>query len=93
MESSTNSFSKDTGAIVVQNGGLGVEYDIYLGGSLKAGGDIATSGSATVAGSLAAVAVVASTGGVSSVADITTSSSGSVKVTGIGTPLHHAAHE
>ena len=40
VDSSTNSSSKDTGALILTAGGLGVEGNIHAGGAIHAGGDI-----------------------------------------------------
>ena len=40
IDSSTNSSSKDTGALILTAGGLGVEGNIHAGGSINAGGDV-----------------------------------------------------
>jgi trimeric autotransporter adhesin len=46
VTSSTNSTSKDTGALIITAGGLGVEQNIYLGGNLNATGTV-TGGAGT----------------------------------------------
>ena len=40
IDSSTNSSSKDTGALIITAGGLGVEGNIHAGGAIHAGGDV-----------------------------------------------------
>jgi len=45
---STGSTSKDTGALVIQNGGLGVEENVNIGGTLSTGGAISSAGAVTV---------------------------------------------
>ena len=40
IDSGTNASSKDTGALVITAGGLGVEGNIYAGGAIHAGGDV-----------------------------------------------------
>ena len=40
VDSSTNSSSKDTGALILTAGGLGVEGNIHAGGAIHAAGDI-----------------------------------------------------
>ena len=40
VDSNTNSSSKDTGALIVRNGGIGVEGNIHAGGNINAGGDV-----------------------------------------------------
>ena len=40
VDSSTNSSSKDTGALILTAGGLGVEVNIHAGGAIHAAGDI-----------------------------------------------------
>ena len=44
VDSSTNSSSKDTGALIITAGGLGVEGNIYNGGNIVASGNINAGG-------------------------------------------------
>jgi hypothetical protein len=44
VHSNTNSTTKDTGAVIIQDGGLGVEGNINAGGSINAGGNISSAG-------------------------------------------------
>ena len=40
VDSGTNASSKDTGALIITAGGLGVEGNIHAGGAIHAGGDV-----------------------------------------------------
>ena len=44
VDSGTNASSKDTGALIITAGGLGVEGNIYNGGNIVAGGSINAGG-------------------------------------------------
>ena len=44
VDSGTNSTSKDTGALIITSGGLGVEDNIYAGGNIVASGNINAGG-------------------------------------------------
>ena len=46
VHSNTNSSSKDTGAVIISDGGLGVEGNINAGGDINAGGNISSASGA-----------------------------------------------